>query len=535
MKIDSIETIKSANRENISLQITNALKKLDGVRPVLARYIDNAIITGKLESRISKAVELSQRRGRTNPQSKTSDKAGAYFLNEDVYGPVYALTRSDEELERISLGPGVSLIEPPSMYGELLLMGQNMPSLAVNYTAEAGTPFTMKAMKQMMDARIDLVGNYFPESGVYLTQGATEAIDLFMEMLSQQQPGSNVVFLGPSYYTGPFAAAQKRLSSSRVLPKNFRTSEQTKFFPTAEDIEAALTPNTKALALTTPNNPNGETYSDIDLRKILSLAKKKDLLILYDSIFENMYFDDSKNYQSRLLQIAAEIGALDQVIVVDSLSKTQNIPGARIGFLATTNQNLRETLDNIIVARRCNPPLVEQPLIQFESLARRIKTALLKNPQQSIDSLINFYMEQDTYSFSQSKFKSMYMEWDDWNISVKTYYQANLELVRGVLKKITAAGSPTEAAFNTFVKLSGIPEGTNSNDFLAKLMFTLATYTQNGACFGLPQEQWDTYLGLWIRISYASNREDLIEGLLRLIVFTEKYISLDLGNPEKYP
>lgn len=538
MRIEQLKTITTVNEQTrqsgLQPVIDTALSRLEDMRPILKQTILGLVESGELDRRIRMAEAFSLRRGRTNPNSELSDGAGAYFLNEDIFRQVFMATMTDVTLERLSLGPGVSLVEPPSFYARLLQIGQSISSLAVNYTAEGGTAPTTRAIKQIMDAKIDPRGDFFSEEAVYLTQGATESIEIFMEMLAQTNPQAEVLFLGLSYYTGPYAALQKGLQIARAVPQTIVISEQTRFFPSYEEVESALTPNTKAIALTLPNNPTGETYSDEEIRKILTLAKQRNILILLDCIFENLYFDDSRNYQSRFLQIAQELGALDRVVIADSLSKTQNIPGTRIGFLATTNGELKERLDNIIVARRCNPPLVEQPLIQFEGLARKIKAVRMQNPSLSLEKAIQTYMARDAYPFTADEFREMYGEWDNWNDTVKQYYADNLKIVKVVLQQVAQAGSPDEAAFNTFIKLAGIPLGTNSNDFLAKLMFTLSTYTQNGACFGLSQSQWDQYLGMWVRITYASNREELIEGLIRLIVFTEQYIELGLGDSSKY-
>jgi len=538
MRIEAIQAIQTINQETrqtgMQPVIDAAFSRLNDMRPSLTRTIRDIVTTGELDRRIDMAREFSLRRGRTNPDSPLSDAAGAYFLNEDIFRQVFAATMTNATLERLSLGPGVSLVEPPSCYTKLRTIGQSISSLAVNYTAEGGTQPTTRAIKQIMDAKIDPTSDFFSEDSVYLTQGATESIEIFMEMLAQTNPSAEILFLGLSYYTGPYAAMQKGLQVARVIPKTIDFTMQTRFFPRAEEIEAVLTPNTKALALTLPNNPNGETYADEEIYKILTLAKQRNILILFDCIFENLYFDSSRNYQSRFLQIAQEIGALDRIVIADSLSKTQNIPGTRIGFLATTNREIKETFDNIIVARRCNPPLVEQPLVQFEGLARKIKTLMMQDNSLTLDKAIEIYMAKDTYPFTTREFRQMYEEWESWTEIVRQYYADNLQLVKAVLQQFAQARSPDEAAFNTFVRLAGIPLGTNSNDFLAKLMFTLSTYTQSGACFGLSQSQWDEYLGMWIRITYASNREELVEGLIRLIVFTEQYIELGLGDSGKY-
>lgn len=543
MEILRIKDIRKMNQENLGTQIQFAVRKLNARRPTYNTFIADTIASGKVANQIQLAAVEAQTRRRTTEGNDLSKAAGAYFLNEDIFGGsrvsdvlAYSdIRNSDWQRGKIKLGPGISLIEAPKFYNTLKQIGQSNPELTINYNAPFGTFATRKGIKQMMDAKIDPEGDYFPDTGVYLTQGATEGIDLFMEMLSKNNPGSRVVFLGLSYYTGPYAAVQKGLTIERIIADTVTSTGKTRFFPSAKQIISTLPQDTKSLVLTMPNNPNGETYSDQELRKIIIIAKEKNLLVLFDCIFENMYFDETKNYQSRVLQIAQEVGALDTIIVVDSLSKSQNLPGPRIGFLATTNQETANALEDIVIGRRCNPDLTIEPIIQFEGLARQIKALQVRFSGTSIDRFIEEVMNQNNYPFNKTDFLQMYEEWDIWNSTVRQYYRDNLELVTLVMSNVLNAGSPNDAAFNTFVKLENVPEGTNSNDFLGKLMFTLATYTQSGACFGLSQKAWDKYLGLWVRVSYASSRKDLIEGLLRLIIFTEQYAEMDLGDPKKYP
>jgi aspartate/methionine/tyrosine aminotransferase len=542
MQIEKIENIRNAAPSNVSIEAKRALIELDKKRKTYSEYIGSEFSNGNIERQIFLAEQEAITKDRTRPGSSLAIASGPYFLNEDVSAgsrtkEVFACTdkRSDWIPGKLKLGPGISLIEPPKLYQELLSIGENDPRLSINYDAPFGTEMTRRGIRRMMDCKIDPNGNFFKDSGVYLTQGATEGIDLFMEIVAQKYPNKKVVFLGISYYTGAYSAVQKGLRIERIAAESKTIIDKGLFFPSTEEIMASLTEDVKAFVLTMPNNPNGETYSNTELRRVLQLAKDKNLLILFDCIFEDMYFDQGKNFQSDVLQTAKEMGALDNIVVVDSLSKRQNIPGARIGFLATTNEQVASALEDIVIGRRCNPPLTIEPVVQFEALAREVKIQQMQNPNASVDNLVRQVMAKNMYQLNPVMAEKMYKEWDNWGNLVRQYYKENLQIVNLILEKTSAMGSPDKAAFNTLAKLADIPSETNSNDFLAKLMFTLATYTQSGACFGMSQEAWDKYYGLWVRISYATKRTELIEGLIRLIVFTEQYIEKDLGNKNKYP
>lgn len=159
----------------------------------------------------------------------------------------------------------------------------------------------------------------------------------------------------------------------------------------------------------------------------------------------------------------------------------------------------------------------------------------LQSPKISLSRIINTVLEKSSFPWDKTNFERMYRNWDIWETEIMRFYQDNLEIVRRVLDGSIDASSLDEAAFNTFVRLNGLDKGTNNIDFLAKLMFTLATYTQIGPCFGISQKTWDNQLGIWPRITYACSRTDLIEGLIRLITAARFYSEKNFGDPNRFP
>lgn len=542
-----ITNVIEANKAGIRDDVRKAVNRLAFAQKVYPDAILRVVNSGNL----ARQIELARKELRNDPRADVnrilSSSAGAYFGNEDVIGgsrvgDVLKYTNAiAEDLgipvlpEKIKLSPGIGFVEAPNVYQVLSTRGIGNAGLTLNYNAPGGTAETRIGIKGIVDAKIDPDGDFFPDDGVFLTQGATEAIDLFMNGLSALKPGSRIVFLGLSYYTGPFSAMQKGLTIDRLIKNPIDKTSETKFFPTPEQISASIPKDTSALVLTIPNNPNGEIYSNGDLTKIIRFTKEKGMLILFDAIFENMYFDNNQNFQSSLLKTANELKALDSVVIVDSLSKTMNFPGERVGYIATTNRNMINAITNIRLAQICNPRLPQEPLLQFEGLARKIKAFQQESPGIRVETIIDKVLNGSSTSVDRNALLQMYTEWDTWSKETLKFYKDNLKLVKIVLCDSTSAGSPDKAAYNTFVKLSGLPAGTNNLDFLAKLMFTMATYSQVGPCFGLSQRTWDRNLGVWPRITYACGRDDLIEGLVRLVTFTRFYAEKNFGDPNKFP
>lgn len=550
MEYLKLAKVIEANKTGVSDLVKRAMCNLERAQKYYPGLIMDVVKSGSLARQLDLSMIEANDNSRINSdKSSLADTAGAYFFNEEIIGgsrekdALSQVNRVGEKKipgwsslsTKLKLGPGVGLVEAPSIYPKLLRMGTENPDLTLNYTAPNGTNETRRGIKAIMDSRIDPEGDFFPESGVFVTEGATEGIDLFMEALAKIAPGSRAVFLGLSYYTGPYSAFQKGLKIERLAGNPSGSKGEAKFFPTAREIENSLPKDTSALVVTIPNNPNGETYSDLELTRIVDLAKRKNLYVLFDGIFENMYFDEADNYRSRLLQIAAESGALDRIIVVDSLSKTKNFAGERIGFVAASDKRLVESLENTVLSRRCNPRLTLGPILSFEGLARKTKRIKMDYPSTSLDSIAGFLMDNQRFSFGKEGFLKMYQEWTTWDDSVLEYYRGNLEIVRSMLEGTAISWSPDRAAFNTFVKLADPGGNNDSMDFLAKLMYTTATYTQVGPCFGISQNTWDNQLGVWPRITYASSRNDLVEALTRLVSFTKFYQERKFGDPNRFP
>lgn len=545
-----IANIEKANRIGISELVKRSLNELEEAQMLYPNVIMDVIQSGKLAKQLDLSEKEAIGNSRIDLAYPLSDTAGAYFFNEEIIGGSrerQALIDVNESgtktlgcrwngpSYKLKLGSGVGQVEKPSLYQDLIQQGIDNADLSLNYTAPFGSMDARRGIKDIMDARIDPEGNFFPDFGVFITEGATEGIDLFMEAMSKISPDSRVVFLGIGYYTGPYSAFQKDLKVDRLVTNPVNIGDSTKFFPTGDEIKRSLSKNTSTLVISSPNNPNGEVYSDQELTKIMEIAKKNNLYILFDAIFENMSFNESENYRSRLLQIATESGALDKIVVVDSLSKTKNFAGERVGFMATTDKKMQSTLENVVLSRRCNPRLTLGPLLRFEGLARKAKAMLVNSPNMSLDTVINYVMSQDKYPFGKQEFKNKFISWDNWGTQTQKYYQDNLRIVREFLYGTALAGSPDQAAFNTLIKAIEPGEGVNSMDYLAKLMYTMGTYTQVSSCFGLSQNCWDKNLGVMPRITYASSRDDLIEALKRLVVFTKFYGEKNFGDPNKFP
>lgn len=100
-----------------------------------------------------------------------------------------------------------------------------------------------------------------------------------------------------------------------------------------------------------------------------------------------------------------------------------------------------------------------------------------------------------------------------------------------ILKDEIEITTPKEAAFNTFVKIKDM-DNINFFDFCFNFYLTCGVETQIGPCFAFDQKIWqkDPMLGFWLRITFARDRKQMIDGLNNFIKFKKLY----LNNKDKF-
>ncbi|MBN1263228.1 MAG: pyridoxal phosphate-dependent aminotransferase [Candidatus Pacebacteria bacterium] len=445
------------------------------------------------------------------------------------------------------LGSGVGCLTPWSGATKLLKDGLDQPDLMINYDSPGGREASRWAGAVLLNTKIGPrldSPDYLPQD-VYLTPSSTYAIDLFYETLarqtSQESPSQNrVVLLGPSYYVLALSAQDKGLPISRLISEKDQ-NRTCQFFPTPSELIRKLPQDTKALVITLPNNPNGETYPDEDFRQIIKLAKQRGIIICLDLLFDQLWLNQDNSPNP--LRIAAEEGALDQIVIIDGFSKSANLAGPRIGLLATKNRPLERLINYASISRLSNPPLTIEPYLQFEALARSVQTqtdyGFLKTGNAQALGQTKAALESLTgspwlSSYQADQLANFYQDRQNWRQQSQQYYQDNLALIEIVLEELNQRQSwrsPDQAAFNTLAGWQS-PSPNNGLDKILKLFLTTGVVAMSSQCFGLknPSNKF------WTRITYGGlSRQRLAQALLRLTIFLDLWEELDLGNSLKYP
>jgi len=163
--------------------------------------------------------------------------------------------------------------------------------------------------------------NYSPDE-VLVTVGGSEAIDLTMRTIIS--PGDEVIIPEPS-----FVCYKPCTLMAGGIPVTIETKAENAFKLTAEELKEKITPKTKLLVLSYPNNPTGAIMNKEDLMKIADVVKENNIMVLSDEIYAELTYD------GRHYSIASLPGMKERTVVVNGFSKAFAMTGWRLGFLMT--------------------------------------------------------------------------------------------------------------------------------------------------------------------------------------------------------
>ena len=165
---------------------------------------------------------------------------------------------------------------------------------------------------------------------IFVCYGSGEAIDSCLTALLN--PGDNVLTPSPEYPL--YGAVLAKLSAT---PNAYELNEENGWQPDFDDIERKVNSRTKAILLINPNNPTGAVYSRKTLESIIEIARKHNLLIFADEIYDKLIIDDDAKHIS-IATMAPDVPC----ITFNGLSKAYLVPGWRIGWGIATGP--KETL-----------------------------------------------------------------------------------------------------------------------------------------------------------------------------------------------
>jgi aspartate aminotransferase len=247
------------------------------------------------------------------------------------------------------------------------------------------------------------------------------------------------------------------------------TSEAENFRITADAIEKAITPRTKAIILNSPSNPAGSVVSAADLERIVHLAHERGIFLLLDECYVYL------NYAGKPVSGGSFTWAKEHIVVLGSLSKTYAMTGWRAGF-ALASKAVTANLSK----------LQSQSTSNATSFVQKAAVSALAGSQECV-----------------SEFRAEF-------ISLRDYMLAKLAEIPGITCTKPEGAFYVYPNIGAFLGKGGIKTST---ELATRLLHEAHVVTVPGEAFGTAQH---------IRLSYPVTRQNIDEGTRRMGEFLAK-------------
>ena len=188
------------------------------------------------------------------------------------------------------------------------------------YTPVGGT---LSLRKKIAEKFLKDNGLAYEPGEIIVSSGAKQSIFMALSVLVDE--GDEVLIPSPYWVSYP-----EMVRMCGGIPVIVETTAENGWKLTAEQFEEAMTPRTKMVILTTPNNPTGSVYSEEELRALGEVALSEDILILADEIYEHLVYGDTKHVS--IASLSPEL--YDLTITINGFSKGYAMTGWRLGYSA---------------------------------------------------------------------------------------------------------------------------------------------------------------------------------------------------------
>jgi len=260
----------------------------------------------------------------------------------DIRGPVMARARQMEEeghrIIKLNIGNLAPFgFEAPEEIQQDVI--HNLPNSS-GYSDSKGLFAARKAiMHYAQQKHIAGVGL----EDIIIGNGASELIVMAMQGLLNT--GDEVLVPTPDY---PLWTAAVTLAGG--TPRHYLCDEQSGWLPDLADIRSKITPNTRAIVIINPNNPTGALYPDEVLLEIIEIARRNQLIIYADEIYDKMLYDGAKH--TSIAALADDV----LFLTLNGLSKNYRACGYRAGWMIASGakKGAQDYLDglNILASMR---------------------------------------------------------------------------------------------------------------------------------------------------------------------------------------
>ncbi|WP_088035625.1 pyridoxal phosphate-dependent aminotransferase [Evansella clarkii] len=290
-----------------------------------------------------------------------------------------AITAKAKELKEeghdvIGLGAG----EPDFNTPDYIIEASYKSMLAghTKYTPSGGLPKLKAAIinKFKEDNQLE----YKPEE-IIVTNGAKHALALLFQTLLED--GEEVII--PAPYWVSYTEQVKIAGGKPVIVEG---KEENQFKITLEQLEAAVSADTKAVIINSPSNPTGVMYTKEELQQIGELCLKHNILIISDEIYEKLIYGNGRHYS--IAQLSPELK--EQTLIVNGVSKSHSMTGWRIGYTAG-RKDLIKAMTNLASHTTSNPAVMAQygAIAAYED-----EDGSVEKMRQSFEERLNTVYEQ---------------------------------------------------------------------------------------------------------------------------------------------
>jgi aminotransferase len=227
---------------------------------------------------------------------------------------------ANEDASVISLAQGIPSFQTPEHICEAAKRAIDN-HMVDHYTSGCG----IDPLREAIVAKVTR-DNHIPtdSSQVLVTHGGIEAMmTVFKALLN---PYDEVIVLTPDYASH---ITQVRIAGNGQMPVCVPLSETSEgWMLNAQKLEAAITPRSKLILICNPCNPTGKVYTEAELKEVARIARRHNLFIATDEMYEYFTFDGKKH-----ISIASLPGAHERTISIFGLSKSYAMTGWRIGYI----------------------------------------------------------------------------------------------------------------------------------------------------------------------------------------------------------
>jgi aminotransferase len=324
------------------------------------------------------------------------------------------------------------------------------------YTSNAGLIELRREIHKYLEERFAV--SYHPEKEIMITVGASEAIDIALRAIVD--PGDEVLVVEPCY-----VSYEPVIRLAGGVPVFLHTRAEQSFKLTPEELEAHITPRTKAIIFCYPNNPTGSTMSAEEWKRLIPILVKHDLLVISDEIYAEL------SYGQRHESIAALPGMKERTILISGFSKAFAMTGWRLGYVCAPEDLLGGMLKIHQYTMLCAPIMAQMAALEA-----------LRHGQADMERMVESYRQRRNF------------------------------VVQG-FKEIGLSCHEPEGAFYAFPSIAST--GLDAGEFAERLLMEEKVAVVPGDVFG------DSGRG-HIRCSYATSLDQLGKALERMGRFVQR-------------